>query len=166
MYQKEKMNYIEYPLISVIVPIYNMEKYLERCIDSILDQTYANLEIILVDDCSSDNSPEIIKKYIESDERVKTVRHKENRGLFQTRITGSEVATGKYIAFVDSDDYISVDWFRKLLHHAENTQSDIVIGEWCYDQEKQNISYINLDHFRIKDYCLEGNEIMDTFMTL
>lgn len=166
MYQKEKINYIEYPLISVIVPIYNMEKYLERCIDSILEQTYTNLEIILVDDCSSDNSPEIIEKYANSDERIKTVRHKENRGLFQARITGSELATGKYIAFVDSDDYISVDWFRKLLRHAEETQSDIVVGEWCYDQEGQNISYINLDHFRIKDYCLEGNEIMDTFMAL
>lgn len=152
------------PLISVIVPVYNMEKYLERCINSLITQTYENLEIILVNDCSTDNSEKIIENYTKLDDRIKCINHEKNRGLFQARITGSKLAKGKYIAFVDSDDYISVDWYRKLLRQAEDTSSDMVIGEWCFDNDGVSFDYCNLDHFRVKDYCLEGSEIMDEFM--
>lgn len=173
---KNKMNNIEYikpgergflekgALISVVVPVYNMEKYLSRCIDSILDQTYQNLEIILVNDASTDDSLSIIEEYIKTDERIKVISHKTNMGLFQARITGSEIANGKYIAFVDSDDYISCDWFRKLVSKAEYTGSDVVVGEWCYDTNGEHKDYCNLDHFRNNDYYLIGPEIMDTFM--
>lgn len=154
------------PLISVIVPVYNMEKYLKRCVDSILKQTYENLELILVNDCSTDSSAKIIDSYMNSDDRVRSVNHEENRGLFQARITGSEIATGKYIAFVDSDDYISVDWFRKLVRQAEQTNSDMVVGEWCFDTDGKHKDYCNLDHFRVNDYCLEGEKILDTFMAV
>lgn len=154
------------PLISVIVPVYNMEKYLDRCVESILAQTYENLEIILVDDCSTDDSAQIIDRLAKSDCRIKTVRHKENRGLFQARLTGSTYATGKYLAFVDSDDYVSADWFRTLLRKAETTGSDITVGEWCFDFDGQHKDYCNLDHFRLNDYCLEGPQIMDTFMAV
>lgn len=159
-------NYItaQGPLISVIIPVYNVQNYLKRCLDSLLAQTYQNLEIILVDDCSADDSAKIIDRYGKADSRVKTVRHAENRGLFQARLTGYELASGKYIAFVDADDYISVDWFRKLLRKAEATGADITVGEWCYDHAGQDRDYCNLDHFRLNDYCLEGAQIMDTFM--
>lgn len=157
-------NNLTFPLVSVVVPVYNMEKYLKRCVDSILEQTYENLEIILVDDCSSDKSAEIIENYKKADDRVKSIRHEKNSGLFQARITGSEIATGKYIAFVDSDDYISVDWFRKFVRKAEETESDIVVGEWCFDTDGKHKDYCNMDHFRLEDYCLEGKDIMDTFM--
>ncbi len=161
-----ELNNITYPLVSVVVPVYNMEKYLKRCVDSILEQTYKNLEIILVDDCSNDKSEEIIDEYKKLDDRIKSIRHSKNRGLFQSRITGSEIATGKYIAFVDSDDYISVDWFRKFVRKAEETKSDIVVGEWCFDYYGKHKDYNNLDHFRLKDYCLEGKEVMDEFMAV
>lgn len=151
------------PLISVVVPVYNMEKFLSRCVDSILRQTYESLEIILVDDCSTDESAKIIKQYIERDDRIKSVSHKKNMGLFQARISGIKVAHGKYLAFVDSDDYLSVDWFRTLAKKAEETDADITVGEWCFDFNGR-IEYCNFDPFRMKDYILEGDQILKTFM--
>lgn len=92
--------------ISVIVPVYNVEKYLERCVESIFKQTYKNIEIILVDDGSTDNSGKICDKFLKKDERVKVI-HKENGGLSDARNAGLEILSGKYIMFVDSDDWIS-----------------------------------------------------------
>ena len=94
--------------ISVIVPIYNMENYLKRCVESILNQTYTNLEIILVDDGSTDSSLEICRYFENKDKRVR-VYTKENRGLSASRNFGVERATGVYIGFVDSDDYIEAE---------------------------------------------------------
>lgn len=152
------------PLISVIVPVYNVEKYLARCVDSILQQTYDHFEIILVNDNSPDRSGEIIKKYAQADKRIIEVAHESNRGLFQARLSGVEAAHGDYIAFVDSDDYISVDWFRKLVQKAEETDSDIVVGEWCFDHDGISCTYLNLDPFRLNDYMLEGDDVLDSFM--
>ncbi|MEE1125885.1 MAG: glycosyltransferase [Acutalibacteraceae bacterium] len=101
------------PLISVIVPIYNVEDYLRRCVDSIINQSYKNLEIILVDDGSPDNSPKICDEYIEKDNRIKVV-HKKNGGLSDARNAGMEVATGEYVSFIDSDDWIDVDFINSL----------------------------------------------------
>ena len=92
-------------LISVIVPIYKVEKYLQKCVDSILAQTYSNLEIILVDDGSPDRCGELCDEYAEKDGRIRVI-HKKNGGLSDARNAGIDVAAGKYLAFVDSDDYI------------------------------------------------------------
>ena len=94
-------------LISVIVPIYNVEKYLDKCVDSIINQTYKNLEIILVDDGSPDNCPQMCDDYAKKDSRIRVV-HKENGGLSDARNAGMKVATGEYVSFIDSDDYISL----------------------------------------------------------
>lgn len=152
------------PLVSVIIPVYNVEKYLDRCVNSILVQTYKNLEIILVDDGSTDTSGKIITQFVEQDDRVVRVSHDKNRGLFQARISGTDVAHGDYIAFVDSDDYVSVDWFRVLVNKAEETDSDIVVGEWCFDNNGSSKSYLNLDPFRIKDYNLTGESVLNSLM--
>lgn len=101
-------------LISVIVPIYNVEKYLERCINALLNQTYHNLEIILVDDGSTDMSPQICNSYEKKDSRVKVI-HKENGGSSSARNMGIEVAEGQYIGFCDSDDYPEPDLYENLL---------------------------------------------------
>ena len=93
------------PLISVIVPIYNVEKYLARCVDSIVNQTYKNLEIILVDDGSPDSCPDICDVWKEKDDRIKVI-HKKNGGLSDARNAGLDIAQGEYVAFVDSDDFI------------------------------------------------------------
>lgn len=110
--------------VSVIVPIYNVEKYLIRCIESIINQTYENMEIILVDDGSRDRCAYICDEYLKKDKRVKVI-HKKNGGLSDARNAGLEIATGEYIGFVDSDDYISIDMYEKLMSLIELYDADI-----------------------------------------
>lgn len=101
------------PLVSVIIPVYNVEKYLARCLDSVVAQTYQNLEIILVNDGSTDASGEICRQYGQSDSRIRLFTQ-ENQGLSAARNTGLDHMNGEYIVFVDSDDYISVHFVRPV----------------------------------------------------
>ena len=101
-------------IISVIVPVYKAEKYLEKCLDSIVGQTYKDLEIILVDDGSPDSSGRICDKYAENDNRIKVI-HKKNGGDSSARNAGFKEATGKYITTIDSDDWIELDAYEKML---------------------------------------------------
>lgn len=100
-------------LITIVVPVYNVESYLDKCVESIVKQTYKNLEIILVDDGSTDNSGKMCDEWAEKDSRIKVI-HKENGGLSDARNKGIDIATGKWIGFIDSDDYIDVTMFEKL----------------------------------------------------
>ena len=100
-------------LISIVVPIYNVEKYLKQCIESIINQTYKNIEILLVNDGSTDNCAQICDEYAQIDERIKVI-HKKNGGLSDARNSGINIAKGKYIAFIDSDDYVSEEYIEKL----------------------------------------------------
>ena len=102
------------PLISVIVPVYNIENYLERCVNSIREQTYNNLEILLVDDGSTDSSGALCDRFAEADERIR-VFHKENGGSSSARNLGIAEAKGEYLGFVDSDDYISANMYELLV---------------------------------------------------
>lgn len=112
------------PLISVIVPVYRVEAYLDRCVQSIVDQTYQNLEIILVDDGSPDNCPAMCDAWAKKDSRVKVI-HKENGGLSDARNAGMAAASGEYMGFVDSDDDISPDMYQLLYDHMVADGSDI-----------------------------------------
>lgn len=116
------------PLISIIIPVYKVESYLRRCIDSIINQTYNNIEIILVDDGSPDNSPAICDEYAKIDCRIKVV-HKENGGLSDARNTGIENAKGNYITFVDSDDWVQPDYIETLQNNLLSNKADISIVE-------------------------------------
>ena len=111
-------------LISVIVPVYNVEKYLEQCIESIINQTYKNLEIILIDDGSTDNSGKICEKYAKRDQRIKVV-HQKNSGVSSARNTGIDFSTGKFINFIDSDDYIEKDMIEYLYNMIQTERADI-----------------------------------------
>ena len=113
--------------VSVIIPVYNVEKYLDRCVQSVLNQTLKEIEVILVDDGSPDNCPQLCDEYVKMDNRVKVI-HKENQGLGFARNSGMEIATGEYIAFVDSDDWIKVDMYEKLYRIGMKNNSDIVVG--------------------------------------
>lgn len=128
--------------ISVVVPIYNVEKYLEKCLDSILEQTYKNLEIILVDDGSPDKCGEICEKYHQKDERI-IVIHQENKGLSGARNTGLEKSTGKYICFIDSDDYINKNMIEILYNNLIETNSDISICGFKQVNENDKIKRNN-----------------------
>lgn len=112
-------------LISVIVPIYNAEKYLKICIDSIINQSYYNIQIILVDDGSEDNCPAICDEYAQLDTRI-IVIHKKNQGLVLARKSGLQIATGEYITFVDADDYIDIDTYEKIVNNINYDMPDII----------------------------------------
>jgi glycosyltransferase involved in cell wall biosynthesis len=112
-------------LISIIVPIYNVEQYLKRCVNSLINQTYKNIEIILVDDGSLDNCPKLCDEYAKKDSRIKVV-HKQNGGLSDARNVGLRIATGDYIGFIDSDDWASTYMFEELISILKNQKSDIV----------------------------------------
>ncbi len=118
------MNMNRAPLISVIVPVYNVERYLAKCIDSILAQTYPSLEIILVDDGSKDSSGAICDSYAKKDSRIRVI-HKENGGLSDARNRGIEEARGEYLGFIDSDDYIDPDMYEVLYETLERHGADM-----------------------------------------
>ena len=111
-------------MITVIIPVYNVEKYVAQCLDSILGQTYTNLEIILVDDGSTDASGRICDEYANLDTRIKVI-HKENGGLSSARNAALDIATGEYIAFVDSDDYLALDTLEKCHAKLLKTNADV-----------------------------------------
>ena len=110
--------------ISVIVPVYNVEQYLERCVDSIINQTYTNLEIILVNDGSTDNSGKLCDELAKKDERIRVI-HKENGGLSDARNRGIDEAESDLVGFIDSDDYIDSDMYEVLLKNLNNTDADL-----------------------------------------
>ena len=127
--------------VSVIVPIYKVEKYLSECVDSIRNQTLDDIEIILVDDGSPDNCPQICDEYKKIDSRIKVV-HKKNGGLSSARNAGMKVATGQYIGFVDSDDYIEVDMYEKMYNTAKKYDVDFVMCDYykSYGSDKKEVS--------------------------
>ena len=140
-------------LVSIIVPVYNVEKFLPECLDSILASTYSNLEIILVDDGSPDNSPQICDEYTLKDSRIKVI-HQENQGLVAARNIGLASATGTYIGFVDSDDVVSPVLFESLVAAIEAENADIAACEYTQQQdqlEKQSYGkrrkYTSFDDF-------------------
>ena len=120
------------PLISVIIPVYNVEKYLQRCLDSVIEQTYQNLEIILIDDGSTDHSGKICDDYAARDMRIHVI-HQENQGLSIARNKGLDIAKGTYIAFVDSDDYILPEMYAKMLECIIENDVDFCVCQWQYE---------------------------------
>ena len=132
-------------LVSVIVPVYNVEKYLNRCVDSILEQTYENLEIILVDDGSTDNSGKICDYYRKKDTRV-VVIHKTNGGLSDARNSGIDIAKGDYLCFVDSDDYVDKIFIQTLycnLHQYETSISAVNLSYFDDNNSYRNLNNVN-----------------------
>ena len=127
----------EESLVSIIIPVYKVEKYLDRCVKSVVDQTYKNLDIILVDDGSPDSCPEICDKWVAKDLRIR-VLHKKNGGLSDARNKGMEIALGEYIAFIDSDDWIDGNWIETLITEAKRKKCEIAIGctRLCSDEDE------------------------------
>ena len=140
--------------VSVIVPVYNVEKYLKKCLDSLVNQTLKDIEIIVVNDGSPDNSDKIIEKYAQKYKNIKAYT-KENGGLSDARNYGLKKATGDYIAFVDSDDYVSKDMYKKMYEKAINGNFDMVVCDINYVYEnseeiKRAYSNIKMDTTNIK----------------
>ena len=141
------MNNKKESLISVIVPVYKVERFLENCINSILNQTYRNLEVILVDDGSPDNCGEICDLYSYKDTRIKVI-HKQNGGLSDARNTGIDAAEGEYLAFVDSDDTIMPEMMEKLYQRIDIDRSDMAV---C------GCKRVNQDRELLSEFCIPDN---------
>lgn len=142
------------PLISIIVPIYRVEAYLEECIQSIRNQTYINLEIILVDDGSDDRCPQICDRHALEDERVKVI-HKENGGIDSARKAGILASTGKYVGYVDGDDWIEPEMYEKLLEYAQVYDVDIVesgVIDTGITECKNRVPYLEEGCYKGRDF--------------
>lgn len=148
-------------LVSVVIPVYRVEKYVDRCIRSVVNQSYRELEIILVDDGSPDNCPKICDNWAETDCRIKVI-HKKNAGLGMARNTGLDCATGKYIYFVDSDDYIALDTIQKCYDLAQRENADIVTFGVCNVSVDGNVENISVP--RLDKYVYEGSEVREVFL--
>ena len=140
--------------LSIVMPVFQTEKYVDRCIDSVLKQTYKNIELIVVDDCSKGDIRERIKRYIKRDKRIRFISNKKNMGLFQTRLIGAAQATGHYLAFIDSDDYVTCDYYHVLLKSALEAEADIAVGHTVF-QEADGSRFIRNFH----DACFQFNKI-------
>lgn len=125
-------------LISIIIPIYGVEKYIDKCILSVIKQTYKNLEIILIDDGSPDNCPVICDEYARQDSRIKVI-HKINGGLSSARNAGLDIATGKYVNFIDSDDWVNEDYINVLYTTLKKTNSQISVGNYLIVYSSEEI---------------------------
>ncbi|MEK6518581.1 glycosyltransferase family 2 protein [Bacillus thuringiensis] len=125
-------------LVSIIVPAYNVDKFIEKCLSSILEQTYINIEVIVVDDGSTDKTGQLIDNISQQDSRVSVI-HKKNAGVSAARNSGIEISTGDYLVFVDADDYIAQDYVEYMLSLIENTGSEFCLSKCCYTKsgEKQ-----------------------------
>lgn len=142
------------PKVSIIVPIYNVEKYLDRCVQTLLGQTLKDIEIIMVDDGSPDNCPKMCDEYAKKDSRVKVI-HKQNAGLGYARNSGLDIATGEYVGFVDSDDYISVDMYEKLYAKAKEQNVDAVLCSY-YSESNGHLRKANIDRLSNKERSLDA----------
>lgn len=143
-------------LITIIVPVYNVEKYLKRCIDSILAQTYSHFELLLINDGSTDTSALICQEYVQQDERVHLI-HQENAGPSAARNTGIASAKGDYVTFIDSDDFVESDYLETLIEAALKNQSDIAISNFnSFNEERQSYLFsITSDMYFEKTYSVE-----------
>lgn len=154
----------EMPLISIIVPVYKVEKYLDRCVNSLINQTYKNIEIILVDDGSPDNCPVMCDKWAENDNRIKVIR-KQNGGVSSARNVGLNIAAGEYIGFVDSDDWVDEDMYSHLFFLIEAYNADIscidffkMTDEKCVPDKKKEIIKIYDNEKYLKKFFKIGSQ--------
>ncbi len=158
--------------VSVIVPVYNTENHLNKCMDSIINQTLKEIEVICVNDHSTDRSPDILAEYAENDDRIRVINKNNNNGAAAARNTGMEYATGEYIGFVDSDDWIALEMYEKMYENAKLHNSDIVMSplniynasnhELEYNDPTCTLEYFDenfdncaFDHLKTKDFFFQ-----------
>ncbi|MDE6527932.1 MAG: glycosyltransferase, partial [Muribaculaceae bacterium] len=135
------------PAISVLIPVYNVERYLSRCLDSVLAQSFTDFEVICVNDASPDTSAILLSAYAAADPRIRIITHPSNLGTMATRKTGYMNAKGKYIFFLDSDDYLPNRTLEQLISAARKTGKDIVIGQRFLINQSGNILLRPRNHF-------------------
>lgn len=147
------------PKVSIVVPVYNVEKYLDRCVQSLLNQTLKDIEIILVDDGSPDNCPQMCDEYAKFDSRIKVI-HKKNGGLGFARNSGAEIATGNYITFCDSDDWLDHDAYETLYNICKNDNLDLC----CFQSRRVKLNGSIINPYPISTKEFYGSEAVKDFL--
>ena len=136
------------PYLSLVLPIYNVEKYIKKCLESITAQNFKNFEVLCIDDCGTDNSIKITQEFVQKDSRFKIIKHENNRGLSAARNTGIDNATGKYILFIDSDDWIENNLLEQIVIAFEQNKTDSVwFNSYIYNQ-KSGQTYFLTDNLK------------------
>ena len=159
MEYKDKKDEMSQPKVSVIVPVYNVEKYLERCVQSLFNQTLKEIEIILVDDGSLDKSSQMCDEYAQQDERVKII-HKKNEGLGFARNSGLAVAKGEFVAFVDSDDFVELKMYEDLYVLGIKEQADVVLSNAIFNHDGRTSIRMDVE----KSIVFRGRKAVDDFL--
>lgn len=148
------------PKVSVIIPVYGVEKYIERCIRSLFEQTLDDIEYIFVDDCTPDNSISILRKvlseYPNREKQVKILHHEKNKGLAQARQTGLKIASGEYIAHCDSDDWVELDMYQQMYNKAIEEDADVVVCDYVVTNGTSVIKTINACHAKSPEQLIEN----------
>ncbi len=152
------------PVVSVILPVYNTSRFLSKCLDTIISQTYKNLDIICVNDGSTDNSLEILEDYKRLDTRISVVNLEKNGGLFNARLKGYQEAKGEYLVFIDSDDFIAVDYIRNLLFNILESQADIVCTDFIDYYPVKEIKNIWVSNCFMQNLVLEDKKVFEEFI--
>ena len=156
--------------ITVIVPVYNVEHYLDKCLDSLINQTYKNLEIIVINDGSTDNSGIICQEYAQKDNRIIYIE-KENGGLSDARNVGLDKMTGSYVTFIDSDDWVESDYVEVLYNKLIEYRADIAVGNYCKFNESDSNFYFHIsgnyfeklyDNVSIVDCLNDSNRLLNS----
>ena len=133
------------PIVSIVVPVYNSEKTITKCLNSLINQTFRDIEIICVNDCSKDNSLQVLNEYAAKDGRIVVINHKENMNAGGARNSGIRTARGEYICFVDNDDWMTSNAIQTLIEASEDCTIDFVVSQWCqYYNENRKINMKNL----------------------
>lgn len=156
------MDSLSLPLISIIIPVYNVEKYLDRCVNSVVNQTYKNLEIIIVDDGSPDNCPALCDEWAKKDSRI-TVLHKQNGGLSSARNFGFSHSNGEFISYVDSDDFISSIYVEKLYEMLNQNEADISCASYTPIQSEDFIPETDNSEYPV--FVMDGKEACKELFT-
>lgn len=148
------------PLVSIVVPVYNVESYIEECLQSVCSQTYENLEIICVDDVGNDRSMDVVRSFAVKDCRIKIIEHDKNKGLAEARNTGLEHVSGDYVFFLDSDDWLSIDAIEKFVRSAKVGEPDIVVGQGLAfsDDDTKNTREEYENCYGIREFMVGSSE--------
>ncbi len=150
---------VNMPKISIIIPCFNVEKYLSRCLDSIINQTFKDLEIICIDDASSDNTVKILEEYAKKDNRIKVILQ-SHAGQSVARNKGLKIISGQYVSFIDSDDWVDIEYYEHLISIAEQHDADIVVsGMKIVDNE--NISNMPIKNFMTDNFAQKIKELQN-----
>lgn len=150
-------------MISVIIPVYNTEKYIKKCIDSVTTQTYRNLEIIIIDDGSKDRSLDICQEMAKNDSRIR-VFHQENKGVSSARNKGLDYATGDWISFLDSDDYLDRDFYETLINATSSNVSIICCGVRPVNEKGEEVPHLQYNNIPKEDTLLSGKDVWMHFL--